>query len=191
MRKFSPKQSLVTVILVVLLIWVGFGLAVYYFLASDIKKINQEFAEKKLDLAQLDYNARNLDYFISDYDKVKDDIAPLEAVIFGKEETIVFIEKLEKIAVDYSISQSIDLGTQTEEESPKGQKQEEKPAQSKSSAYEILDFRLELRGSFPNVVKYLQALESLNNYVNINSISLNLKEENEILAVVKAEVCVK
>jgi len=189
MKKSSPKQSLLILIAVILVLWAVVGFVVHRFLASDIGRVAEEIQEKKTDLTQLDYNARNIEYLEKDYQKLEKDGLRLENAVFASGEAIVFIERLEAIAAEYNVAQTIEL---PEAETKKDKKNDKKDAEESNLAgLKVLVYHLELSGSFPDLVKYIQALEDLDNYTNLNFISLSLKEEAGVIAVIEAEVYVE
>jgi len=190
MNKFSPKQNFLIFILVTLAFWTVFGLLTYYFLASDIKRLSREVFSKKADLLQLDYNARNIDYFREDYQKLEQDGLRLEDAVLSESETIVFIEKLERIAADHNVTQTIEL---SETETKKDKKSEKKGETEEIdlAGLKSFSYRLEIAGTFFDLVRYIQALENLDNYTNLNFIHLTIQEESGVLGVIEAEIYVE
>lgn len=198
MSQSSPEKKLVLLILITLGFWSAVIFSVYHFIARDLKRLSAEIEEKRLKIAQLDYNAHNFESFAQDYQEVSKDIKDLEGVLLEEKEIIVFIQKLEKIAEENGLEQSIDLKRpaegKDEEKDEEGGKQEKK--EPPKEMYHSLLYRVDLGGGFPEIVRYIQALENLNNYTNINSLVLSLeqgkeREKNIVRAIIEAEVYVK
>lgn len=198
MFQSSPEKKLALLILITLGFWSAVIFSVYHFIARDLKRLSAEIGEKRLKIAQLDYNAHNFESFAQDYQEVSKDIAAIEGVLLEEKEIIVFIQKLEKIAEENGLEQSIDLKRPAEgkdEEEKEGKEKTEKKEPPKEMFHSLL-YRVDLGGGFPQIVRYIQALENLNNYTNINSLVLSLeqgkeKEKNIVRAIIEAEVYVK
>lgn len=200
MSQSSPEKKLVLLILITLGFWSAVIFSVYHFIARDLKRLSAEIGEKRLKIAQLDYNAHNFESFAQDYQEVSKDIKDIEGVLLEEKEIIVFIQKLEKIAEENGLEQSISLKRQEEkeekdEEEKEGKEKTEKKEPKKEELRPLL-YRVDLGGDFPQIVRYIQALENLNNYTNINSLVLSLeqgkeKEKNIVRAIIEAEVYMK
>ncbi|MFA4880762.1 MAG: hypothetical protein WC650_04040 [Candidatus Doudnabacteria bacterium] len=183
MSTFFPKKKLIIFILATLCIWAGGGLLIYYFVVRDIKDLSNEIVEKRQELNKLDYNASNFDKFSADYEKVAPDVSLINETFLDQASFIVFIQKLEKIAQETDMVQKIDLEKKEtpKKSAPSGEEGEDSKVKSKeaapSRAVEPLVYRLNLEGSFPNFVKYLQSLENLNYYTNPRLASFTLKNK--------------
>jgi len=184
MPSFFPKRKLISFILTTLGIWTAGGFLVYYFVVRDIKTLSQEILLKRQEVNQLDYNVKNFDQFSADYEKVAPDVSKINETILAQDNFITFIQKLEKIAEETGMKQQIDLQKQEEKTKRSSQEGEEnKDSQSKNKEITRasypgnLVYKLNLEGTFPNFVKYLQMLENLNYYTNPRLINFTLKSK--------------
>lgn len=191
-----PRNKLIIFIAATIIFWLAGGFFTYFFLMRDIQNLNSAIAEKRRDLDQTIYYGQNFGRFSEDYQKVVSEAQKINEAILDQDGFIVFIQKLEKISQDNNLKQKIDLSKEDKaaESAAAKKKKEEEAVFPKPIVYS-----LELEGAFPNFVRFLQAVENLNNYTNLRSVSINLQnktaEEGEasqrndlIQAVAEAEV---
>ncbi len=188
MQTNSPQKSFLILVLVTLILWGGLVYSAYRFLIQSIQSVSGSINQKAREINDLDYNTRHLDFFQADYQRVESDAAILERLILHEEEAIKFIENLEEIAVRYQIKQEISL--REESASPKKRSLERdrdtesetdstsKDDSTQKGATKIV-FNIRATAAFPELVKYLQALEALENYPNIINAAINIDAKNK------------
>lgn len=213
MKKFSTKTSVFLLLIITVVVWTGLGFGVYHFLVLDTKKLRAEIIKNDFEYKQLEFNAHNLHFFEEDFQKAEEDSFLIARMILAEEDAIIFIEALEEIASRYNLSQEINLReeeipTRKEEEEDleevdedRGKDEEDQeeitdgaPREEESLqkiAFKRLIFNLDLTGSFPDFVKYVQAVESMDYYPNISSVNISIAEGNLVKVRLDLELAVQ
>lgn len=201
MKINSPQKSFVILVLVTLILWGGLIYGAYRFLVQKIVVVSESVMQKSRELNDLDYNTRHLGFFQADYQKVESDAVLLERLILHEDEAIQFIENLEEIAIRYQVKQEISLREEvvspkkrsSDSDEPKESAVElgAKDASSKKGATKIV-FNIRSTAAFPDLVKYIQALEALENYPNIINASISIDDKNKVVeADLEVELTIK
>lgn len=198
MKNFDKK--LLFLILGTIITWLIVGFLTYRLLISDILNLSQSIGNQKISFAQLDYNSQHYQIFQEDYEKVFPDLKKIENVVLSDQEFILFVQSLEKIAKENNLAQKINLeqvnaskssSLNNEDLSTNKAKAVKKP----TKPYSPLVFNIELKGNFPNLVKYVASLENLSSFPNLKYLTVNLKRsekegdpKDQIQAMLQVEV---
>jgi Tfp pilus assembly protein PilO len=131
---------------------------------KGIKNLNEGIQAQRLEIEKR-YIQTHSSRRITNLSKIKTDLETLSSVFIKEDLELEFITALEKIALQNNLEQSIQL-------QPTNQKM--------AGQINVIQTQISLKGNFIDFLKYLQKLETLGYYININSINLNtqsLKKE--------------
>lgn len=125
---------------------------------KDIRQINQDIYNQRVNLEKLYLRGQSLKESREDYETIKGEIKILDDVFYYQGEELKFITSLEKIANEKYIRQIINI---QEDKSKKDEEQEE-------VNYETMRIELNLTGTFPNILEYLNEVQMMDSYFNID-----------------------
>lgn len=153
-------------------------------LFKEIKRGSAELVSQKENLVSLEVKIKNIKEFEALYPDLKPNLEKIDALFVDREVPVEFISFLEKLSADCGLDFSLSLGSQ--------KKAAEDPRLS-------LNFQINLDGTFLNLSKFLEKLESSPYLIEIQEIAVNkleragVKKEAEESAVsnVKAALSVK
>lgn len=151
-------------ILSVILVW----LILINGLNHKIGELNNDIYDKRVRLEILQRQKTQIAQVEGDYKKIQEDTKKLSQVFILKERTLDFISVLENIASENQLSQEISL-----EELNKSNEEIQK-----------ITLQINLQGDFVNLTKYVNKLESLDYYVDINSLNFSKKENSVALNII-------
>lgn len=123
---------------------------------KQIQKLNEQIYQERVDLEKLYQKGQILKQTIKEYEEVKPVVGKLNDIYLKRNEELAFITKLEDAAQASNIRQHLTLGLQD----PK------KPANQ-------LPVQLQINGRLSDFIAYLQALEAMNYYINIDNLRLS------------------
>ena len=125
---------------------------------NDIKKMGEEIEAQRIDLEQKYIKGQSLRQLTENLKEIEPQLIMLDQIFIKQDYELEFITKLEDIAAQNNISQTISLDT---------------AKINKEKSYQTLPLRLAARGNYKNMMNYLTNLEALDYYININSMDLS------------------
>lgn len=178
-NKISIKQKIITTSLIsVFILFFVF----YFAIINNLKTIKQlriEIVAQKINLERKLNREKNLSKLSSKMKSIEPEIARLEKVFVDKSGQIEFITTLEGIAQQNQINQKINLSPAVETD---------------KKTHKTSQLQITATGNLKNIINYIQFLESMTYYININSISIEKNnnsshdefKENNILVNISA-----
>ena len=162
------KNKIITIILGVIIIVAALIYFVILPSVSEIMEISNRIYLERLGLEERYQRGQSLRESLLEYKKNKDKIHVLAAAYIQNGEELSFLNQIEKIA----ISNNIEL-----------EKTFTDPAEAPEVNSNFLALSLELKstGNFINIVNFLHQLESLDVYININTVNIAKKEVGRML----------
>ena len=127
---------------------------------KDIKKINQDIYKERVNLEKLYLRGQSLKKSREDYEKIKEEIKILNDVFYHQGEELKFITSLEQIANQHNIKQVINI------------KEVKKENEEPEANYAAMRIELQLTGTFPNIISYLDKVQNMDSYFNIDYLKL-------------------
>lgn len=168
----TKKTNLFIFFLLLAALFAACFFLVYEFLIKDIQRLSEEITKKKISLAQIDYNANHIATFQKDYQAVEADLPTLEKVVLSEDEFVNFVRSLEGIAIRFNLKQKIDLGNDSSSQESRDSSSEKKEEKESRGS---LSFNIELEGTYSDLVRYLQSMESLESFPSLQKLSLSLR----------------
>ena len=148
-----------------LITFLGYSFVIFmiiYFIilprVNFIRKNGKAIVDRRVFLEEQYIKARNFKKNNEEMKLVDKDIERLDEVFVHYNEDLQFIETLENLASSYNVEQRISLGKIESEE---------------INEFEEITLEISAEGSFLNIMNYLIGLETLNYYVNINSLDIS------------------
>ena len=135
-------------------------------LFSSIKKDSFELFSQKEKLASLENTKESFNQIQESYPNFQSGIEKINSLFINPKEPIEFIGFLEKTAQSLNLSIQILLGG----EQPKG------------TDWQSISFQVKITGSFSNLMKFLEKIESAPYLVEINNLNIQKLSGNEINA---------
>lgn len=130
--------------------WYVFGL-----ITTETDKIAALQSEQSF----LDQQKGRLDEMTKNYESIKDLVPQLDSVLLDPSDKLKFIMLIEQLSTQTSVNHVIEAVGGT--------------TSAKSSAAEPIMFNINITGDFPNVLKFIYALENAPYYINIERIQLS------------------
>jgi len=124
----------------------------------SIKQNSEILLGQKATLAELEEKGENLKRFQSTYDVYKDNLEKMDKLFIDKEEPVDFIKFLEKEAAAFKLT--IDLTPLTLKVGEAGN-------------WPSTSFQIDMAGSFPDFLKFLDKIESSASLTALSDFSLN------------------
>jgi len=131
----------------------------------EIKKISQDFLAQKQTLAALEKKAENLEKFRMLFPEIAPTLEKIDNLFIDQKVPVDFIRFLEKTSQDSGLSLKILPGLV-----PRIEK----------DPWPSVSFHLSLAGSFPNLSKFLEKLESAFYLVEIQNLTITRLSETEL-----------
>ncbi len=156
--KFNLKKKIFASIVIFILIIGGLIYFVVIPTIHDIKKMGKEIENQRIDLEQKYIKGQSLRQLTENLKKIEPQLVILDQIFIKQDYELEFITKLEEIAAQNNVSQTINLDT---------------AKINKDKNYQTLPLRLSARGNYKNIMNYLINLEALNYYINIDSMDLS------------------
>lgn len=139
---------------------------VIYPLFLEIKKISQEFFSQRQAFLTLEKKVENLEKFKIIFSEISPNLKKIDNFFVNPEIPIDFIRFLEKTSQDLGLSFEISLlGSSLKIE---------------KNPWPFFSFQLNLIGSFSNFSKFLEKLESGPYLIEIQNLTINRLEEDEL-----------
>ncbi len=156
LAKLNFKQKMIINIIFFLIIVIS----VFYFVImptiKNIKTISGEIKTQKVDLEEKYLKGQNLKKLNESLRKIEPQINILDQIFISQNRELEFITTIEEVAHNNNVIQKINLNE----------------IQDNNSTYKETTLQLAIQGTFNNQLSYLKDLESLNYYINIESIKL-------------------
>ena len=156
--KLNLKKKISISIVVSVLIIGGLVYFVVIPIINDIKKMGEKIENQRIDLEQKYIKGQSLKQLTENLKKIEPQLIILDQIFIKQDYELEFITKLEEIAEQNNVSQTINLNT---------------AKINKDKSYQTLPLQLSARGNYKNIMNYLINLEALNYYINIDSIDLS------------------
>jgi hypothetical protein len=161
--KPGEKTFLISGVLSLLvLILFYFGI---YFLIKDIKKNSEDFLRVKKEISIIQTQIENIESFKNTYVFLKPDLEKVSNLFVDPEVPIDFIKFLETTASSSEVLIKVSLV------SPKAIVEE---------PWSFLEFQLNLTGSIPNFLKFLEKIETANYLIEIQNLSIGRLSEKDL-----------
>lgn len=159
----SKRKVLTSVILFCIF---SFCLVNFLMLPSirSIKQKSQEMIRKKLELDQVLNKKSNSEMSKSKSKNFEERISLIDSNFMKRGDELNLIKLLEATAAQNSVIQNI---------SPTISKD------TSENSFYLMNLKLNIEGSFKNVLNYIQSIESLQHYINITSINM-LKSQQKL-----------
>jgi len=152
----TPRQKIAfTVIFSVLCAGIALAMIIWPSVKT-IKFLADQIYQQRIELEQLYQKGQVLKQTLRAYEEVKSVIPKLNQVYLTKGNELEFVTKLEEVAAASGVTHDLKLVAVD----PKKQTNQ-------------LPFQLQNEGDLPKFIRYLAALESLDFYVNINTIRIS------------------
>ncbi|MFZ2621500.1 MAG: hypothetical protein WAX85_02925 [Minisyncoccia bacterium] len=142
--KNTSKNTIIAVTILVVGVF-----ASYYFLFVDIKNRNEHISNIEQDLAHQNENSQYVSSLLETFQNADSDITKINNSIVSSDGDVAFIESLEKMAHDDSLSTTIDSLNFEEIPSFPGSK------------VVVFRIRVKAKGSWSGIYKFLAQIESL------------------------------
>jgi len=160
------KNSKKTIFLTIFIFLISVSCLVFFLILPNIKSIKERGIEIKKQRLELEEtinkvsNSGNLSDNVSD---LNEKISSIQSIFMKKGNELDFIKILETTATKNNIFQKI---------SPELSKD------NKDDSFSVMNLKLNLTGSFSNVLNYINDIESLESYINITSVNISKSKES-------------
>jgi len=152
----QPRQKIITAI-VFTIGFVGIATAlIAYPSINVIKTLSDQIFKQRVELEELYERGQVLKQTLKEYEEIKPIIPTLNQIYLMKGNELEFITTVEKAAADSGVTHDLKLATTD-------------PKKNTNQ----LQYQLQVNGDLIKFIRYLAELESLNFYVNINTIRLS------------------
>ncbi|MCK4553817.1 type 4a pilus biogenesis protein PilO [Candidatus Parcubacteria bacterium] len=156
--KLNLKKKIFVSIIIFILIIGGLVYFVVIPTINDIKKMGKKIENQRIDLEQKYIKGQSLRQLTENLKKIEPQLVVLDQIFIKQDYELEFITKLEEIADQNNVAQTINLNT---------------AKINKDKSYQALPLRLSTRGNYKNIMNYLISMEALNYYINIDSMDLS------------------
>lgn len=136
-------------------------------LAKEIKKSYSSFISQKRELILLKMKAENLIKLQQQYLIFRDDLDKINEVFIDPETPIEFLKFLEEIAKNCQVPIEVSIGTVKE---------------IKTDIWPSLSFQIFLKGSFPEVLKFIEKIENNPYLTKIEKLNIKRLSRDEVSA---------
>ena len=155
--KLNLKKKISISIVIFILIIGGLIYFVVMPTINDIKKMGEDIENQRIDLEQKYIKGQSLRQLTENLKKIEPQLVILDQIFIKQDYELDFITRLEEIAAQNNVSQTINLNT---------------AKINKDKSYQTLPLRLSAQGDYKNMINYLINLEALDYYINIDSMDL-------------------
>lgn len=136
-------------------------LIIYYLIIptlNDIKQMGLEIEKQKIDLEEKYQKGQSIKKLAEDLKKIEPLVDQLDIIYINNANSLGLITDLEKIAAENGIEQKINL-VQTEN--------------NNNQYFQKIPIQLSVSGNFMNQISYLEKIELLKYYINIQSLEMS------------------
>lgn len=163
----SPKNKINLSFVVILL--AGILLVVFLILPiyKNIKVNVQELIVQKQKLMSLDEKIRNVEDFKKNHDEIKQQLEKGQGLFINSEAPVEFISFLQQIVQNYHLLIEIVPS---------------EPFETKTEPWLYINFQITIHGSFPNLLRFLEKIESSPYLIEIKSLSIERLTERDLAA---------
>lgn len=123
---------------------------------KEMRDISQQIKQQLIQLEKKYEQSQHLQKTTRDIKKIQSFTPELNKIFITEGTELEFVTSLENIAQQCEVYQIIDL----------------KIADNQQQSLSAIPITLEVRGNFTNVIKYINELEQLDYYININFLSI-------------------
>lgn len=166
LQKLNSKNKLLLQVVLILII----NIILLYFsfmTVSGIKNLRNQILDIKIDLENKITRERNMNSLNEKLRTIEPELTKINQIFINQNREIEFITALENLAENNKIEQKININLDNRE---------------KGEIFDKVAINLESSGSFQNILNYLSALESLNYYLIIESISFQSNKNLDNIA---------
>lgn len=142
----------------------AFVFLIIYPLLADIKKDSQDFILQKNSFAELQVRKENFNQLGDFYQSHQEELKKIDNLFIDWETPIEFIEFLEEKAKDSSLVVEISSASAKKSESEK---------------WNFSNYQLFLKGSFPNILKFLEKMETAPYLIEISNLNIKKLSKEE------------
>lgn len=154
----NPKYNRIIIIFAAIIISLLILFIILLPTLKKIKQMTQDIYSQRVALEKLYLRGQSIRKSKENYEKIKDDIKQLENVFNYVGQELNFITALEKIAEEKNISQIINIKNG-------GKESTKKPV---NEDYHSIEVVVNLNGNYNDLIRYLEAVQNLDFYFNIN-----------------------
>jgi hypothetical protein len=154
-KSLTPRQKIMLSTAVTLLVTASVLLFVTLPSVRAIRSLADQIFEQRLELERMYHKGQILKHTLKQYEEVKPAVQELSRIYITTGEELQFITTLEGVAQAAGVHQDIKLGA--------------KDPKDKTAANK-LPYQLEIEGNLTSLIAYLGGLESLDFYVNIDTL---------------------
>jgi len=162
--KFSLKGKII-IFFIFFLIFIFF---IFFFCicpsVKKIKEIRKEINVQRIDLEKKYLKGQNFKKVFEKLKKIDEKIKMLDKVFINKNDSLKFVTTIEDVAEKNNITQKINLASFN---------------QIEGNYYKEIPLQFFSQGSFSDQIKYLIDLESLDYYINIESIDITSSQQGK------------
>lgn len=156
-KKLGLKERILLINLALL----GISGSLIYFLIlpniEDINQIKKEIDVQLIDLEMKYQRGQSIKKLNTSLKKIEPEIETLNRAFIKESEQVAFITDLEELATEHNLKQKLTMGK----------------AQKSAGNLKKIPLQILLEGSYLTMLSYLHSLETLDSYVNINSIEID------------------
>ncbi len=158
------KKKIYITITLFLIIDVLIGVFLLYPLYQDIREVSDNFLERRKEIVGLESKLRRLKELKKTYAEIEPDSKKIESLFVNSEKPIRFITFIERSADESGIEVNIAPGSGN---------------RIKDKKWETVFFRIELSGTFPSFMKFLEKIEYSPWVVSIDNLNVRAVEKEK------------
>ncbi len=128
---------------------------------NEIKKTHNNILNEKIKIQKNIDREKNMSKLSEEVKEIEPRMEKFSQIFINQNRELEFITQLEKLAKDNNVKQNLNL-------------QQSKKTTSQNT-YSETPINIDVQGSMNNALNYLQELERLNYYININNLKLSTK----------------
>jgi len=155
--KLTLKNKIITSVTMITIFSAGVIYFLIYPAIVDIQKIGQDIENQRIDLEKRYVRGQSLNKLSRDLKNIEPSLAVLDDVFIDQNRALEFVTTLEDVAGKSGVSQKINLMTDKS---------------TKEFDYMKTPLQIAVQGDFASILRYITGLESLNYYININTIDI-------------------
>lgn len=164
-KKMRVKNRLISIFAFLIILDL---VIIYFFIFPTINKIKStrnEIINLKIDLENKVTREKNMADLNQKIKKIEPQLEKINQIFVNENREIEFITALEDLEKKYKVTQTLNLEVNNKQ---------------KGENFTKVPIHLEVKGSFSDLMNYLNGIESLSYYVNISNISLEKSETAQI-----------
>ncbi|MFA6171877.1 MAG: type 4a pilus biogenesis protein PilO [Patescibacteria group bacterium] len=164
-KKITIISGFLVLVLAAVIVWVDLPAV------KNINKMKDEIEFQRLDLEKKYAKSQRIKKMALSLGKIENEVLRLDKVFISEYRELEFITRLEQIAQSDSVIQEINLN---------------KSAVMETGGFRAVYLFARCQGSYENLVKYLEDIEALDYYINIEDLQITKGENEEFSLNLKA-----